>query len=71
MQVKVLYLSFFLLSFQFYLEDNILKVTALNTSWPLKNRDVLNWSDVDSLHGGDPASLEGSVFTVVELYEKN
>jgi len=44
---------------QFYLEDNILKVTALNTSWPLKNRDVLNWSDVDSLHGGDPASLEG------------
>ena len=66
MQVKVLYLSFFLLSFQFYLEDNILKVTALNTSWPLKNRDVLNWSDIDSLHG-DPATLEGSVFTIIEL----
>ena len=50
-------------SFQFYLEDNIVKVTSLRTSWPLSGGkgDVLNWTDIDSLHG-DPSTLEGRLW---------
>jgi hypothetical protein len=34
---------------QFYLDDNILTVTSLNTIWPLKSSKILNWTDVDSI----------------------
>lgn len=38
-----------LFEFQFYLSDNILTVTSLNSSWPLKRRNLLKWSEVDSI----------------------
>ena len=35
--------------FQFYLEDHILEVTSLASEWPLEEKAVLNWGDVENL----------------------
>ena len=48
---------------QFYLEDNLLNVTSLSSPvWPLKGRrEVLNWSEVDSLGNWSSAGQMQSV----------
>jgi len=60
-QAKTNYLHFYFT--QFYLEDNILNVTSLSSPvWPLKGqREVLNWTEVDSLGNWSSAGQMQSV----------